>query len=198
MRPTAIQQEIVDYVTESRENLDLALHIADAISEIKKSIISKFVDRLEDELKKQGNGIEICKDEESGRLRFGQALSGLYVRTPQWPPGYSLGLQAETKYCGYLWIGIGKPTDAAPIAGLRQQLEEKHRASDADAQDTAWEWKVPLDEDIRHWGETKTLPRLYLNDQDSVDGQNAISRLVSEFREIFNLANPLLTNAAKN
>lgn len=198
MRPILIQQGIVDYVTESRENLDLALHIADTISEIKKSVISKFVDRLEDELKKQGNDIEISEADKYGRLRFGQQWSGLYVRTSQWPSGYSLGLQAEYKNCGNLWIGIGKPTDAAPIAGLRQQLEKKRGASEAADDDTHWEWKVLLEEDIRHWGETETLPRLYLNDHDGADGEKAISRLVSEFRTIFDLANPLLASAPKN
>jgi hypothetical protein len=193
------KQEIVDYVTESRKNLELALHIADLVVDIKKIVISKFVNRFEAELKKQFNGIEILEDDESGRLRFGSALSGLYVRAPQWPPGYMLGLQADNnKSCNYLWIGITKPPDADPIAGLRQKLEKNLRPSEAVDGDNHWEWKVLLEEDIRHWSETKTLLRLCLTGHDGVDGEETVSRLVSDFRQIFDLANPLLASAARN
>lgn len=194
MRLIAIQQEIVDYVTESRENLDLALHIADTILEIKKSVISKFVDRLEGELKKQFNGAEILYGGDK-KLQYGERWSGLYIRVAQWPLDYMLGLQTSSESCDHLRIGVCKPEGSHPIVGLKQQLDENFRPGKSDEW---WEWWVDLDEDIRDWNKTETLLRLYPNDREGAIVEGVMSRLVSCYRKIFDLANPLLASAARN
>lgn len=177
---------IVAYALLNKANLELASAVGTRFDEVKRSVICKFSEALENELIRRESRIKIFQNElKSDPLG---KWKGLYFGKSEWQGAFSIGIQAhgegkrfyfgvvkERKHAGRIFPGLGAKLDS--IFGRGEQATP------------GWDWWQYLSE-YGDWGNEQILVSMY-----ELERGKALDDLCSRLLCAFETAEPDIDNA---
>ncbi|MBI1745611.1 MAG: hypothetical protein HYR55_03380 [Acidobacteria bacterium] len=170
---------VIEHALENENNLDIALDIAFAYTELRRRIIVAFLEKLELFVRQQ---LDESQWNLHSKLRANpfEHYAGFFVTKKAWREQYRVELSSEKYGATYLIIGIAKQAETLrSIESLKQTLDTQIRQGRAS---TWWDWYHQLENPYGDWDNKEALVKMY-------DG-TAVEDLGAYFLRIVTVAAP--------
>jgi hypothetical protein len=188
MMGTAEADLTVEYVLQNEDHLRVALGIMyDCRREIRRRIITDFLNRLETALKKCLPDWRLKNDLKENNFDHWR---GLYLDREKWVDTYKIGFWADKYDARGIFLAVRKPEKANRIDGvqLKALLDARYRLGGTDDQ---WEWWQWMAEGYDNWDTAETLIRLSRKDEKD----EAVPYFVNHLSRIVEIAEPVIDAA---
>jgi hypothetical protein len=181
MKSDALQ----DYLLKNEHNLSLAVAVADAWLETRLIIVSGFLARLDERLKKKLRG---WKSERYDTF-FVDPYPSFFVSKPEWVH-YSIGIQAAN-YGEDITLGIARDTNdkrKVPLEpSLLRAVQQIHPSANSHGW---WEARVRLRSPATDWRKPEVLWRMHTKTE-------FLSDVANQILEIAKVSEPLIDRVVR-
>ena len=146
------KEVVLDFALGKEENLKIALLVSSIYDDLRRKIISDFVEALEKELKSSLDD-EWVVDFSYFENPLNKCV-GFSISKRSWEKKYEIGIEAQRSGPGEFLIGVWKKQDAKQLDGLKSLLDEKIGYGKSNQ---GWMWYRPVDEHYKNWDDREVL-----------------------------------------
>ena len=158
MTESGEREIILEHALAHKNNLEMAVDIAFAYTDLRRRIIVAFAEKLERFVLRRLDESQ-WKVNASLRADPFERWAGFSVTKNAWAGRYVVGLEAGAQGAKDLIIGVAKQAETLPsIEGLKQALDAQIRHGTASSW---WDWYHPLEHPYRHWDNKDALITMY-------------------------------------
>jgi hypothetical protein len=177
---------IVAYALVNKANLELASAIAARFKEVKRSVICKFSEALENELTRRESRIKMFQNQLKSDPLYN--WKGFYFGKSEWQGTFSIGIQHPGE-CKHFYFGVKKERKQAGriFPGLGAKLDSVFGPGEQPTPD--WDWWQYLNE-YGDWGDGQVLVSMY-----ELERGKALDDLCFRLLRVFEIAEPEIDKA---
>lgn len=176
---TTTRDEIVaQHIMKDTHNLELALDVVAAYPIVRDKLIRDAMAKIKHRLQEHFASTEL-EIEDSFTVDPAAKYATFVMRDPSWPAGLRVGLQADRREAGYLFLGVHVADDATVPEGLNDALDVVRRGLTS----PAWPWYYWLEGPHLNWNTKEALLLLRAGETVNVvsTGLIEVARALSRF-----------------